>query len=84
MSELSLSPVFWTIDAEDWTGKTAEAMARDVVKAAKGHEVILFHDYNCPDHHTIHALPTIIEGLLTKGYRFVTIAEYFDKIDRKS
>ena len=83
VSELSLSPVFWTIDAEDWTGKTAETMARDILREAKGHEVILLHDYTCPGHHTMHALPAIIEGLLEKGYRFVTIAEYFDKIERK-
>ena len=43
--DLALRQVYWTIDAEDWMGKSAGAITRQVLSSAKGHEVVLFHDY---------------------------------------
>ena len=79
VSDLSLRQVFWTIDAEDWTGKCASTITKQVLDNAKGNEIILFHDYQCPNHQLMQALPKVIEGLKQKGYRFVTIEEYFAK-----
>ena len=77
VSDLSLRQVFWTIDAEDWTGKCASSIIKQVLDNAKGNEIVLFHDYQCPNHQLMQALPKVIEGLRQKGYRFVTIEEYF-------
>ena len=81
--DLALKQVFWTIDSLDWTGKEASSIAKQVLGAADGCEVILFHDYMCPKHQVMAALPVIIDGLRERGYRFVTIEEYFGYIDRK-
>lgn len=79
--ELKLKQVFWTIDAEDWTGKSPAGITKQVLSMADGNEVVLFHDYTCPGHNTIKALPAIIEGLTAKGYRFVRIDEYFNGVN---
>lgn len=81
--DLALRQVFWTIDSLDWTGKTASSIVKQVVGAADGCEVILFHDYMCPKHQIMTALPQVIDGLREKGYRFVTVEEYFAYVGTK-
>ena len=81
VTSLSMRPVLWTVDSEDWMGKSSSAIVSQVLRGAKGNEVVLFHDYTCPSHHVMDALPIVIEGLREKGYRFVTVEEYFRVID---
>ena len=77
LSVLGYESVFWTVDSRDWTGKPAEAIARDVLVQVKDGDVLLFHDYTCPGENTLHALEKIIPALLSRGYRFVTVEEMF-------
>ena len=77
LSVLGYESVFWTVDSHDWTGKPAEAIARDVLAQVKDGDVLLFHDYTCPGENTLHALEKIIPALLSRGYRFVTVEEMF-------
>lgn len=77
LSALGYDTVFWTVDSRDWTGKPADAIARDVLKCVKDGDVLLFHDYTCPGENTLHALEKIIPELLSRGYRFVTVEEMF-------
>lgn len=77
LSVLGYESVFWTVDSRDWTGKPAEAIARDVLAQVKDGDVLLFHDYTCPGENTLHALEKIIPALLSRGYRFVTVEEMF-------
>ena len=77
LSVLGYESVFWTVDSCDWTGKPAEAIARDVLAQVKDGDVLLFHDYTCPGENTLHALEKIIPALLSRGYRFVTVEEMF-------
>ena len=81
VTSLSMRPVLWTVDSEDWMGKSSSAIINQVLSNAKENEVVLFHDYTCPSHHIMDALPIVIEGLREKGYRFVTVEEYFRVID---
>ena len=77
LTVLGYEPVFWTVDSRDWTGKPANAIARDVLRQVKDGDVPLFHDYTCPGENTLHALEKIIPALLSRGYRFVTVEEMF-------
>lgn len=77
LTVLGYEPVFWTVDSRDWTGKPANAIARDVLRQVKDGDVLLFHDYTCPGENTLHALEKIIPALLSRGYRFVTVEEMF-------
>lgn len=75
LSALGYEAVFWTVDSRDWTGKPADAIARDVLKTVRDGDVILFHDYTCPGENTLRALEKIVPALLTRGFRFVTVEE---------
>ena len=77
LGALGYETVFWTVDSRDWTGKPADAIARDVLKCVRDGDVILFHDYTCPGENTLHALEKIIPALLSRGFRFVTVEEMY-------
>lgn len=77
LEALGYDAVFWTVDSRDWTGKPADAIARDVLKTVRDGDILLFHDYTCPGENTLHALEKIIPELLSRGYRFVTVEEMF-------
>ncbi len=79
LASLGYRTVFWTLDTRDWTGKPADAIARDVLKTVKDGDILLFHDYTCPGDNTLHALERIVPELLSRGYRFVTVEELLTK-----
>ena len=77
LSVLGYQSVLWTLDTRDWTGKPADAIARDVLCTVKDGDILLFHDYTCPGENTLHALERIIPALLLRGFRFLTVEEMF-------
>lgn len=82
LSDLGYETVFWTVDSRDWTGKPADAIARDVLRSVSDGDILLFHDYTCPHDNTVHALEKIIPELLARGYRFVTVEELLSHENR--
>ena len=64
-----LRSVLWNIDSRDWADPVAQSVARRVIDEAvrEGGGIVLFHDIHgrAPD-----ALPTVIEELLKRGFRF--------------
>ena len=82
LASLGYDTVFWTVDSRDWTGKPAEAIAKDVLKTVSDGDVLLFHDYTCPGENTLHALEVIIPELLKRGYRFVTVEELLTESEK--
>ena len=79
LSLLGYEPVFWTIDSEDWQGKSPDAIVESVLSSVRGNDVILFHDYTCPNRNTIEAIDRLIPALLDLGYHFVTVEELKNK-----
>ena len=79
LSTLGYEPVFWTIDSQDWRGVRAEKIVDAILNSVRGGDVILFHDYTCPNGNTVEALDRLIPKLLDRGYRFVTIEELKNK-----
>jgi peptidoglycan/xylan/chitin deacetylase (PgdA/CDA1 family) len=69
--------VLWTICVEHAACKTPQEMAARVVNVASPGTIILAHDGRLDRSSTMAALPLIINGYQTKGYRFVTLDEMF-------
>ena len=76
---LGYEPIYWTVDSEDWKGKSAEAIVSSVLRSVRGNDIILFHDYTCPNDNTVEALTELIPRLRAAGYRFVTVEELKSK-----
>lgn len=66
-----MKAVLWNIDSRDWADPIPESIANRVVQLAESEHrgIVLFHDIQA---RTVEALPTVIEALEKRGYRFAT------------
>ncbi|HCJ01450.1 MAG TPA: deacetylase, partial [Clostridiales bacterium] len=65
-------PVQWDVDSLDWKGISGAEIVKRVVGKVKNGSIILCHNNS---DHILEALPTILDELTAKGYRFVTMSE---------
>jgi peptidoglycan/xylan/chitin deacetylase (PgdA/CDA1 family) len=66
-----LTTIMWDVDPWDWKHPGSYAVASHVLNRTTGGEIVLFHD--TAGSSTIGALPSIIQGLRSRGLEFVTI-----------
>src|SRR5205823_13088245 len=70
--------VLWSADAKDWANPGADAIVRRTLGAARNGAIVLFHESGGDREQTVAALPAIIEGLQSRGLRFVTVPQMLD------
>ena len=70
-------PVLWTIDTDDWQLQDPGTIAANVLNspALKPGAIILLHDGSMNRQMTVNALPLILDGLVARGLRSVTVPE---------
>ncbi|MEN8237490.1 MAG: polysaccharide deacetylase family protein [Pseudomonadota bacterium] len=73
----NMHTIFWSLDSKDWKRPNPETLKQRVLDRTQPGEVILLHDIH---RNTLKALPGIIDGLQTRGYTFVTISEWYDRL----
>ena len=78
----NLLTIEWSDMTSDWQQPPAKKIIEAILKKARPGGIIVLHDGNATSHHTsraqeVNALPTIIEELQKKGYKFVTVSELF-------
>lgn len=63
--------VMWNVDSKDWADPIPRSIANRVIRETEGQRqgIILFHDIQA---RTVAALPSVIETLQGRGYRFLT------------
>lgn len=66
----------WDVDSLDWKGLTATELKERVLPNVKGGSIVLFHNNS---DHIVEALPDIIEGILSKGLKLVSVGELIYK-----
>lgn len=76
IDELNMYCIQWDVDSLDWKGLTVDELVNRVVPKVKNGSIVLFHNNS---DHIVEALPSIIEGILSKGYRLVTIGDLIYK-----
>jgi peptidoglycan/xylan/chitin deacetylase (PgdA/CDA1 family) len=67
--------LIWSVDTNDWKRPGASAIASRVIRGAHPGAIVLMHDGGGNRSQTVAALPTILDTLGQKGYRFVTVPE---------
>ncbi|MGE5282089.1 MAG: polysaccharide deacetylase family protein [Chloroflexota bacterium] len=70
-----LRTITWDVDPVDWSTPGSAAVYSRVVGAAQAGSIILMHDGGGPRGGTLAALPSIIDTLRARGYRFETVTE---------
>ena len=70
-------PVLWTIDSNDWALRDANTIAANVLNSPqlKPGAIILLHDGSMDRQVTVDALVMILDGLVARGLRSVTVPE---------
>jgi peptidoglycan/xylan/chitin deacetylase (PgdA/CDA1 family) len=70
--EYGYSTIMWSVDPMDWKRPGVSVVTSRLVNGAHSGAILLAHDLHKP---TIDAMPNTFDGLLSKGYRFVTVSQ---------
>lgn len=70
-----LRTITWDVDPADWSNPGSAAVYSRIVDAAQPGSIILMHDGGGDRSGTLAALPSIIDTLRARGYRFDTVTE---------
>ena len=62
--------ILWSVDTEDWTGKSADEIADYVISEAKDGDIILLHDIF---EESVQGAVMALDDLMRRGYTFVTV-----------
>jgi peptidoglycan/xylan/chitin deacetylase (PgdA/CDA1 family) len=73
LAEHGMTTVLWDVDTLDWSVPGTDTIVAEAARLTTGGSVILMHDAGGDRTQTVAALPRILETLLERGYRFVTI-----------
>ena len=68
--------VLWNVDTNDWKNKSSDEIASHVLKNSGNGNIVLMH--TIPNSNSAKALPKIIEGLQSIGYKLVSISELIE------
>lgn len=73
---LNLQTIQWDVDSLDWKGISAKTICGNILKKVKNGSIILCHNNS---DHIVEALPSIILGLKSRGYNFVSVSSLIHK-----
>jgi peptidoglycan/xylan/chitin deacetylase (PgdA/CDA1 family) len=76
---LGMRTITWDVDPADWTDPGSGAVYSRVVDAVQPGSIVLMHDGGGDRSGTLAALPSIIDTLRARGYRFATVSELLGK-----
>lgn len=64
--------ILWDVDPLDWKIRDAGRVEHEILARARSGSIILTHDIHKS---TVDAMPSTIDALLAKGFKFVTVSE---------
>jgi len=73
--EFKMPVIMWSVDPQDWRYRNAARVSSHILSNAKPGDIILAHDIHAS---TIAAMPAVFDGLLKKGYQFLTVSELLE------
>jgi peptidoglycan/xylan/chitin deacetylase (PgdA/CDA1 family) len=64
--------ILWDVDPLDWKYRNSQHVESEILKQTKAGSIILSHDIHKS---TVDAMPSTLDNLLAKGFKFVTVSE---------
>jgi peptidoglycan/xylan/chitin deacetylase (PgdA/CDA1 family) len=64
--------ILWSVDPRDWQRPGSSVVTSRIVSGSGNGAIILAHDLHAP---TVDAMPATLDGLLRKGYQFITVSQ---------
>lgn len=71
-AEFGYPTILWNVDPLDWKRPGPSVVTSRILSAANAGSIILAHDLHAP---TVDAMPATIDGLLRRGFKFVTVSQ---------
>jgi len=71
-SEYGYPTILWSVDPNDWQRPGPSVVCSRILTQTSSGAIILAHDIHAG---TIDAMPATLDGLLRKGYKFVTVSQ---------
>ena len=70
--EYGYPTILWSVDPRDWQRPGPSVVTSRILSGTTPGAIILAHDLHAP---TVDAMPSTLDGLLRKGYKFVTVSQ---------
>ncbi|MBK1855801.1 polysaccharide deacetylase family protein [Verrucomicrobiaceae bacterium 5K15] len=70
--EYGYPTILWSVDPEDWRRPGVSVVTSRIVNNTRNGGIVLAHDLHKP---TVDAMPGTLDGLLRKGFKFVTVSQ---------
>jgi peptidoglycan/xylan/chitin deacetylase (PgdA/CDA1 family) len=70
--EYGYPTIMWSVDPRDWQRPGVSVVRDRILTNTKPGSIVLAHDLHAP---TVDAMPQTLDGLLAKGYQFVTVSQ---------
>jgi len=71
-SDFKYPTIMWSVDPNDWKRPGPSVVTSRILNGAHNGAIILAHDLHAP---TVDAMPGTFDGLLSKGYQFITVSQ---------
>src|SRR5690606_20107389 len=71
-SEFGNPTILWSVDPLDWKRPGPSVVTSRILSGTTAGGIVLAHDLHSQ---TVDAMPATIDGLLRKGFRFVTVSQ---------
>lgn len=73
--EFGLTVAMWSVDPQDWKYRNAARVSNHITTHDAPGAIILAHDIHAS---TVDAMPSTLDALIAKGYKFSTVSELID------
>lgn len=71
-NEFGYPTILWSVDPEDWRRPGVGVVTSRILNRTTNGSIVLAHDLHAP---TVSAMPGTMDGLLRKGFKFVTVSQ---------
>lgn len=71
-SEFGYPTIMWAVDPQDWQRPGVSVVKNRILSKTTNGAIVLAHDLHAP---TVDAMPGTLDGLLAKGFKFVTVSQ---------
>lgn len=71
-AELKYPTIMWSVDPLDWKRPGASVITSRILTGTTPGAIVLAHDLHAG---TVDAMPSTLDGLLKRGYKFVTVSQ---------
>jgi len=71
-SEFGYPTIMWSVDPQDWKRPGPSVVCSRILANSGNGSIILAHDLHKP---TVDAMPRTFDGLLGKGFKFITVSQ---------